>query len=102
VLIGVRADGGKELIALTDGYREASESWADLLRDAKRRGIRAARNLIGHARLRSSSHTLERRTTAGPSSALQCVLSGPPYSVSSHVRHVQVVWPTSARLGPNW
>ena len=33
VMIGVRGDGRKELIALTDGYREATESWADLLRD---------------------------------------------------------------------
>ena len=41
VLIGVRADGRKELIALADGYRESAESWADLLRDAARRGIRA-------------------------------------------------------------
>jgi transposase-like protein len=41
VMIGVRADGRKELIALTDGYRESSGSWADLLRDAKRRGMRA-------------------------------------------------------------
>jgi transposase-like protein len=41
VMIGVRADGRKELITLTDGYREASGSWADLLRDAKRRGMRA-------------------------------------------------------------
>jgi len=41
VVIGVRADGRKELIALADGYRESTESWADLLRDAKRRGMRA-------------------------------------------------------------
>ncbi len=41
VMIGVRADGRKELIALTDGYRESTESWADLLRDCKRRGMRA-------------------------------------------------------------
>jgi transposase-like protein len=41
VLIGVRADGSKELITLADGYRESGESWADLLRDAKRRGMRA-------------------------------------------------------------
>jgi putative transposase len=41
VMIGVRADGRKELVALTDGYREATESWADLLRDCKRRGLRA-------------------------------------------------------------
>src|SRR6266702_145170 len=41
VMIGVRADGRKELIALADGYRESAESWADLLRDCKRRGMRA-------------------------------------------------------------
>ena len=41
VMIGVRADGTKELIALADGFRESSESWADLLRDCKRRGMTA-------------------------------------------------------------
>ena len=41
VLVGVRADGRKELITLADGEREAAGSWADLLRDARRRGMRA-------------------------------------------------------------
>jgi transposase-like protein len=41
VLIGVRVDGRKELVALADGYRESAESWSDLLRDCKRRGMRA-------------------------------------------------------------
>lgn len=41
VMLGVRADGRKELVALTDGYRESTESWADLLRDCRRRGMRA-------------------------------------------------------------
>jgi len=41
VMIGVRADGKKELVALADGWRESSQSWADLLRDCKRRGMRA-------------------------------------------------------------
>jgi transposase-like protein len=41
VMIGVRADGRKELIALADGYRESAQSWADLLRDCARRGMRA-------------------------------------------------------------
>jgi len=41
VMIGVRADGRKELVALGDGYRESTESWADLLRDCARRGMRA-------------------------------------------------------------
>jgi transposase-like protein len=38
-LIGVRPDGTKEVIALEDGYRESTESWATLLRDLKRRGM---------------------------------------------------------------
>jgi Transposase, Mutator family len=36
VMIGVRADGKKEVIAVSDGFRESSESWADLLLDCKR------------------------------------------------------------------
>ena len=35
VMIGVRADGHKELVALADGYRESTESWADVLRDLR-------------------------------------------------------------------
>ena len=41
VMIGVRAGGRKELIALPDGYRESAESRAGLLRDCARRGMRA-------------------------------------------------------------
>ncbi len=41
VIIGVRADGRKELVALCEGYREPAGSWADLLRDCARRGMRA-------------------------------------------------------------
>ncbi len=41
VMIGFRVDGTKELISLTEGYRESAGSWADLLRDCQRRGMRA-------------------------------------------------------------
>lgn len=41
VIIGVRPDGTKEVIALEDGYRESTESWKILLRDLKRRGLPA-------------------------------------------------------------
>lgn len=51
VMIGVRADGRKELVALADGYRESAESWADLLRDAKRRGMRAPVLAVGDGAL---------------------------------------------------
>ena len=51
VMIGVRADGRKELVALADGYRESAESWADLLRDCARRGMRALMLAIGDGAL---------------------------------------------------
>jgi transposase-like protein len=51
VLIGVRADGRKELVALADGYRESSESWADLLRDCARRGMGAPVLAVGDGAL---------------------------------------------------
>jgi transposase-like protein len=51
VMIGVRVDGTKELVALSDGFRESSESWADLLRDCKRRGMRAPVLAVGDGAL---------------------------------------------------
>ena len=51
VLIGVRVDGRKELVALAEGYREAAGSWADLLRDCKRRGMRAPVLAVGDGAL---------------------------------------------------
>ena len=51
VLVGVRADGTKELVALADGYRESAGSWADLLRDCARRGMRAPVLAVGDGAL---------------------------------------------------
>ncbi len=51
VLIGVRVDGSKELIAIEDGYRESEESWASVLRDVQRRGMAAPVLAIGDGAL---------------------------------------------------
>jgi transposase-like protein len=51
VMIGVRVDGTKELVALAEGYRESAGSWADLLRDCKRRGMRAPVLAVGDGAL---------------------------------------------------
>ena len=51
VMLGVHADGRKELVALTDGYRESTESWADLLRDCRRRGMAAPVLAVGDGAL---------------------------------------------------
>jgi len=39
VLMGATDDGKKELIAITDGYRESEQSWKELLLDVKSRGL---------------------------------------------------------------
>jgi putative transposase len=51
VIVGVRTDGTKELVALADGERESTQSWAELLRDCRRRGMRAPVVMVGDGAL---------------------------------------------------
>jgi transposase-like protein len=51
VLVGVRADGTKELVAVADGERESAQAWAELLRDLRRRGMRAPVVMVGDGAL---------------------------------------------------
>ena len=41
--------GRKDLVALADGYWESTESWAELLRDLKKRGMKAPDLSSGHS-----------------------------------------------------
>lgn len=45
VIMGVLESGKKELVAVLDGYRESKESWREVLRDLKRRGLEEAPKL---------------------------------------------------------
>jgi len=51
VMVGARLDGTKELVALADGYRESTESWAELLRDLKKRGMKPPELAVGDGAL---------------------------------------------------
>jgi putative transposase len=51
VLVGVRADGTKELVAVADGQRESGDAWAELLRDCRRRGMGAPVVMVGDGAL---------------------------------------------------
>ena len=51
VVLGVRADGTKELLAVEDGYRESKESWGSVLRDLKSRGMNPPVVAIGDGAL---------------------------------------------------
>ncbi len=51
VIVGVRSDGTKELVSISDGHRESTESWADVLRGLKRRGMTAPVLAVGDGAL---------------------------------------------------
>ncbi len=51
VVIGVREDGTKELLAVEDGYRESAESWATVMRGLKHRGLNEPKLVIGDGAL---------------------------------------------------
>ncbi len=51
VIVGVRPDGTKELVALADGYRESADSWAEVLRGLKDRGLSAPVLAVGDGAL---------------------------------------------------
>ena len=51
VVLGVREDGRKELLAVEDGYRESTDSWAAVLRDLKRRGLTCPKLVTGDGAL---------------------------------------------------
>ena len=51
VVIGVQSDGSKRFLALEPGYRESKESWAEVLRQLKTRGVKSARLFVGDGNL---------------------------------------------------
>jgi len=60
VLIGADASGRKLVLAVVSGHRESTESWAAVLRDLKRRGLRAPTLTIadGHLGIWSALATI--------------------------------------------
>jgi putative transposase len=51
VVIGVREDGCKELLAVEDGYRESEDSWAAVFRDLRDRGMNEPKLACGDGAL---------------------------------------------------
>jgi hypothetical protein len=87
VMIGVRPDGTKELIAVEDGYRESAESWKAVLRDLKRRGMGAPGVAVGDVRSGSGQQSVtcgRRRACSGIGSTNSATSSTSCSGVSSH------------------
>ena len=51
VAIGGLSDGQKVVLAAEPGYRESTESWSDMLRDLKQRGMNSPRVVVGDGHL---------------------------------------------------
>ncbi len=51
VIVGAMRDGHKELLACTSGHRESTESWSEVLRDLKGRGLSAPVLMVGDGAL---------------------------------------------------
>jgi putative transposase len=51
VVIGVREDGEKELLAVEDGYRESEDSWSAVFRDLRDRGMNEPKLVTGDGAL---------------------------------------------------
>lgn len=50
-VLGAREDGKKELLALEEGYRESTASWAGVLRSLRERGLEAPLLAVGDGAL---------------------------------------------------
>lgn len=51
IVLGVNENGEKEPLAIVEGYRESTESWAEVLRDLKARGLTDPRLFAGDGAL---------------------------------------------------
>ena len=49
--IAALSDGSKVVLNAVSGYRESTESWSDVLRDIKRRGLNCPRLVVGDGHL---------------------------------------------------
>ena len=51
VVMAALSDGSKVVISAVPGYRESTQSWSDVLRDIKRRGLNCPRLVVGDGHL---------------------------------------------------
>ena len=55
VVMGAMRDGTKEVLAVTSGYRESTDSWAEVFRGLKARGLAAPKLLMADVTRRSGA-----------------------------------------------
>ena len=51
MVMAALSDGRKVVVSAAPGYRESTQSWSDVLRDIKRRGLSCPRLVVGDGHL---------------------------------------------------
>ncbi len=105
VLIGADEWGRKEVLGLTDGYRESTQSWRELLLDLRRRGLVHAPDLaVGDGAL---GFWAALREVFGSTREQRCwvhktsnVLNAMPKSVQPKAKgHLHDIWQAETKAG---
>ncbi len=103
VIIAADALGNKDIVALSDGYRESAQSWRELLLDLKRRGLKTGPELaVGDGALgfwkalrEVYGETREQRCWVHKSAN---VLNQMPKSLQARAKgHLQDIWMAETR-----
>jgi transposase-like protein len=103
VIIGADEVGNKDIVGLSDGYRECAQSWRELLLDLKRRGLQAGPELaVGDGAL---GFWKALREVYGETREQRCwvhktanVLNKMPKSLQSKAKgHLQDIWMAETR-----
>ena len=104
VIIGADEIGNKDIVGLSDGYRESEQSWCELLLDLKRRGLTASPELatgdgalgFWKALRQVYGHTREQRCWVHKTAN---VLNKLPKSVQGKAKgHLQDIWMAETRV----
>ncbi|MBT6945898.1 MAG: IS256 family transposase [Candidatus Marinimicrobia bacterium] len=102
VIIGVTAQGNKEFLAITDGYRESEQSWREVLLELKSRGLNSPKLAIGDGAL---GFWKALQKVFGKTRSQRCwvhktanVLNKMPKSVQPKAKqHLQDIWMAETR-----
>ena len=107
VIVGADEYGRKELLAMTDGFRESTRSWREVLLDLKRRGLRQDPKLaIGDGAL---GFWTALREVFGTTQEQRCwlhktmnVLNAMPKSVQAEAKaHLHDIWQAETKATAN-
>lgn len=97
VIVGADTAGKKHLLALREGYRESAESWGDLLRDCRRRGMNEPALWIADGALglwaavnEQSRHSVQQRCTNHKT--LNVMDKLPLKERPEYIKRIRAVW----------